>query len=155
MEQLDLFGAPMGARRKVRARQTQIEAYHKIKASGLLSKRRMQVYKWLYFNGPATTREALNGAGLEFRHSGRFTELEQMGLIEEVAQVKCKTTGHMVTQYDTTGKSTVGKLPKKHNRISLREVQAVELLRQVRRACYNQAAEIDVGLLDAIDDFLD
>jgi len=39
------------------SRDTSIEAYRTIKANGLLSKRRLQVYEYLFNHGPATAKE--------------------------------------------------------------------------------------------------
>lgn len=159
MEQLDLFAT--GAVRRHRARDTQIAAFKAVTESGLLSQRRQQVYKYIYFAGPTTVRQCIKGLGLEFRHSGRFTELETLGLIEEIGKTKCDTTGHMVTVYDITDRNYVdrsllkkrGKTPER----SLREVRAIEYLRAVLNSVYydrnfDSELEEDIrGFIEEID----
>ena len=43
------------------ARQTSIDCYNQIKAEGLLTKRRLQVYEAILRNAPCTSSEAMKG----------------------------------------------------------------------------------------------
>ena len=60
-------------------RQTSIDCYNKIKANGLLSKSRLQVYEALY-----------------------KTELREQGVIYEKGEKKCNITGRNVIEWDLT-----------------------------------------------------
>lgn len=98
-------------------RQTSIDAYHEIKESGLLSKRRMEVYDWLFHNGPATGNEVFQGMVnnkmiTNANITTRLGELRDMGVAYEVGVVKCPVTGKSVIQWDVTG-SLPNKVEKK------------------------------------------
>jgi hypothetical protein len=80
-------------------RQTSVEAFNKIKETGLLSKRRWQVYEWLYYHGPATARQVSNAIAGAWK---RVSELEQVGLVAETGKTKCSHTGQTVTLWDVT-----------------------------------------------------
>lgn len=92
-------------------RQTSIEAYREIKENGLLSKRRWQVYDYLFHNGPATARQAVLAISNEFGNNvsiafgslaTRFCELRRSGVIEEVGTIIDKETKHEVILWDVT-----------------------------------------------------
>jgi len=91
-------------------RQTSIDAYNEIKAKGLLSKRRMEVYSTLYHHGPLTANEVFkilskNGDAATCAASNsaaRFSELREMGVICEVQVRKCSVTGMNVIEWDVT-----------------------------------------------------
>lgn len=89
-------------------RRTSIEAYQKIKYSGLLKGRRMEVYEWLYHNGPATGTQVSNGLLKRNCNSAnvraRLNELREMGVVYEVDEVKCPCTKQTVIQWDVTEK---------------------------------------------------
>ena len=74
------------------ARQTSIDCYNKIKASGLLSKRRLEVYKSILENAPCTSNEIFKSLNLPTNQSGRFTELEDLGVIYGVGVRECAVT---------------------------------------------------------------
>ena len=84
-------------------RQTSIDCYNEIKANGLLSKRRLEVYEAIFKAAPCTTNEALM-----FIHSGshgvgsRTTELRELGVIYEKGVKKCLVTGRNVIEWDLT-----------------------------------------------------
>lgn len=85
------------------ARRTSIAVYQKIEEEGLLSKARWRVYAWLYVNGPATAGEI--GAGIEYIRNNtcaRLKELIDRGVVEEIGERPCKTTGNNVILYDVT-----------------------------------------------------
>jgi hypothetical protein len=91
-------------------RETSIEAYMKIKESGLLSERRWEVYNVVYNNGPLTSAEAFRilNAGRPIKNitqsRARFTELRDMGVFKEVGEKFCSITGHKVILWDVTSK---------------------------------------------------
>lgn len=93
-------------------RLTSIQAYNKIVENGLLSKRRLQVFEFIVNNAPCTQKQAWEHFRAD-HHSGassgggitsRFVELERLGVIEEVDQLRDPDTGMMNTVYDVTGK---------------------------------------------------
>lgn len=87
-------------------KKTSIETYKKIIASGLLSKRRREVYDFVYHNEPCTIRSVVHqiGGGEWQSYSPRFSELEKMGVIEVVGETKSHKSGQQVSLYATTGK---------------------------------------------------
>lgn len=94
-------------------RQTSIDAYQEILSNGLLSDRRFEIYKILYKTGPMTANEiseymrGRNYAKGSNAHA-RLCELRELGVVKEVAEVKCSITGMTVIQWDVTDS-----LPKK------------------------------------------
>jgi len=86
-------------------RQTSIDCYNEIKANGLLSKRRLEVYKALLSTAPCTSSEAIRNANTTFGVFGvssRFTELRDLGVIYEKDVRKCKIRGRNVIEWDLT-----------------------------------------------------
>lgn len=99
-------------------RKTSIESYRTIEASGLLSKRRWQVYDHIFHYGPTTARDSwkriqshgqISTGGI----STRFSELKTIGVLEEVGEAVDKETGMTVLLWDVTDK-----LPKKYSKKS-------------------------------------
>ena len=90
-------------------RQTSIDCYNQIKADGLLSKRRLEVYSSLLKMGkPSTTREVYSTMNVDKQEATRFTELRNLGVIYEVRNRKCSVTGRTAIEWDITDN-----LPKK------------------------------------------
>lgn len=91
------------------SRQTSIETYNIIKANGLLSERRWEVYSFLFENGPLTQTELTNRfpKGMENSLRPRFAELEKMGVIKVVDVRQCKVTGRSVYEWEVTDKLPV------------------------------------------------
>jgi hypothetical protein len=90
-------------------RQTSIDCYNQIKAEGLLSKRRLEVYEALYKNAPCTTNEALkdifiSDGNYRSNEGSRTTELRDLGVIYERGIKKCSITGRNVIEWDLTDK---------------------------------------------------
>lgn len=86
-------------------RKTSIEAYHNIKENGLLSKRRFEVYEFLFNNGPCTQRQVYMGVGNGNNFSSytsRFSELRRMNLIDDFGTTICQHTGQTVLFFDVT-----------------------------------------------------
>lgn len=89
-------------------RQTSLEAYRLAESSGLLSKRRLEVFKDICENGPCSMnstwrRIAPNSANGSI--TTRFSELERMELIVQVGLELDKHSGMKVALWDVTGKS--------------------------------------------------
>jgi hypothetical protein len=88
-------------------RQTSIDAYNKIRASGLLSKARWQVYNVLYWHGPMTAAELDEYLKKELnRERGgfwkRLSELRDCGVAEEGGKRICHETGSEAILWDVT-----------------------------------------------------
>lgn len=83
-------------------RETSIETFLQIKREGLLSKRRQEVYECLYNHGPLTANEVFTRLNLPTNQSGRFTELEKLGVIKEQSVRVCRVTGRRATAWITT-----------------------------------------------------
>lgn len=94
------------------SRDTSVEAFKIIRENGLLSKRRMEVYKYLYENGPCTAKQVTGNLRQGLQDSGgyntRLSELRRMGVVKEVDKVKCDESGQMVILWDVTSE-----IPKK------------------------------------------
>lgn len=94
---------------KKRVRETSIEAFRTIEENGLLSKRRLQVYKLLFDHGPATGAQVARAYNAAFGRTSasetirnRITELRDMGCVKEVGIVLDEQTGMKVTLWDVT-----------------------------------------------------
>lgn len=89
-------------------RQTSIDCYNQIKANGLLSKKRFEIYEALCNLAPCTSAEALstmlskNSAITSSR--ARFTELRELGVIYEKGTKRCSITGKTAIEWDLTDK---------------------------------------------------
>lgn len=93
-------------------RLTSLQAYNKIRNNGLLSKARFKVYECLSLNGPSTASEVLNKLSLPSNQSGRFTELNYLGVIAEKKTRKCKITGNTAIEWEVTNNLPIGKVKK-------------------------------------------
>jgi hypothetical protein len=89
-------------------RKTSIDCYNEIKANGLLSKKRLQVYTAILKNAPCTSGEAFATMTTKenqiSQSRARFTELRQLGVIYEKGVRKCRVTGRSVIEWDLTNK---------------------------------------------------
>jgi len=122
-------------------RQTSINCYHQIKAEGLLSKRRFEVYEAIYRNAPCTTNEALRNIFSGSHGVGsRTTELRDLGVIYERCVRECKVTGRNVIEWDLTDKLPV-KSEKKLSGKERRKFDALTALRNYWRD--NKNANVD------------
>jgi len=105
-------------------RETSIEAYHKVKETGLLSTLRLAVFKILCEHGPMTAGEMrkFGGAGMNSGVYGtRLSELQRMGVVKEVETRPCNVTGHRAIVWDITHEMPV-KLEKKLSRKERKQV---------------------------------
>ena len=98
--------------------QNSIDAYNTIKANGLLSKRRMEVYEAIVKHGKLTQREAARYFAKTHPNNQmdsftpRFAELHAMDVIHVTGSKKDSVTGHVVDIWTVTG-NLPKKLPKK------------------------------------------
>ena len=113
-------------------RKTSIDTYYKILNNGMLSKRRQEVYEEIYKNGPASiadVRQRFRSFNPEMSDSSvstRFSELERLGVIEEVGKKKDERTGNECTLWDITNN-----LPVKLKKGQTRKEQVDELLKYI------------------------
>lgn len=95
-------------------RQTSIDVFNKIKESGLLSRKRLEVYSVLFEHGPLTGAQVTS----IMRQKGfistvsetvrnRITELHKMKAVDIVKTVKCPITSQTVIQWDVSNKLPV------------------------------------------------
>lgn len=98
-------------------------AYDMIKKNGLLTKRKWQVYDYVFNFGPVTQRETWNalkgidGSIIAGSINTRFSELERVGVMQIVGEKMDPLTKHIVSVWDVTDG-----LPKKEYKIKLKEV---------------------------------
>lgn len=89
-------------------RQTSAEAYREIQEKGLLSKMRFRAYEILYKWGPLTAAQVcghaqeLYGSGSYRDFHKRLSELRDAGVIYEMGETTCPTTGRHVILWDVT-----------------------------------------------------
>lgn len=95
-------------------RDTSIEAYHKMRDQGLLGRRRLEIYEIVCLHGPMTANQAFQYLDKSYRADGRvfrfdsntrarFTELREMGALEERGEVVCPVSGMNVINWAITG----------------------------------------------------
>lgn len=82
-------------------RQTSVEAYRKIKDSGVLSTRRWEAYHALFHHGPLTGQELARLTGVPGMWK-RCSELEQVGVVYNSCVRPCKVTGQEAIAWDVT-----------------------------------------------------
>ena len=89
-------------------RQTSILTFQRIKESGMLSKRRFQVYEELFHYGPKTIGEvrqkfrSVHPKMSDSSISSRFSELERMNVVTTVGFKDDENTGNRCTLWDVT-----------------------------------------------------
>tara|TARA_R110000787_G_scaffold188978_1_gene300700 strand:+ start:214 stop:633 length:420 start_codon:yes stop_codon:yes gene_type:complete len=136
-------------------RQTSIDCYNEIRANGLLSKRRFEVYEALLSSAPCTSSEAIRNAKTTFGVFGvssRFTELRDLGVIYEKGEKKCSITGRNVIEWDLTDRLPVNiKNPNKTKKYRVDD--ALNSLRELYRnqnTCSDQDWKIVADLIKSI-----
>lgn len=89
-------------------RQTSIDCYNEIKANGLLSKRRMEVYEILFNHGAMTANEIVRKSKISYPNTNpssfhaRLSELKKYGVIIEVGEKKDVISGNNCYIWDLT-----------------------------------------------------
>jgi hypothetical protein len=100
-------------------RETSVEAYQQVRASGYISKVQKEVYDCLYQNGPLTAQEVwklLRGDAGDNRINGitpRFSELERLGVVSPVGERNCTVTNRNCVIWDVTVNNPVKPIPKR------------------------------------------
>lgn len=112
-------------------RETSIEAYYAIRDSGLLSRRRFEIYEILALHGPLTANQAFqhlerNRAG-KFRFDSntraRLTELREFGVITEIGTQKCSVSGMNTILWEITGRLPVKPAKKPTKTMLIKELR--------------------------------
>jgi hypothetical protein len=99
-------------------RETSIEAYNRVKESGYVGRKQKEVYHVVFYYGPMTSAECYAkmrelwpsqylGITVLTQSRARFTELREMGLLQEVGKRKCKVTRNTVLVWDVTNRFPV------------------------------------------------
>lgn len=132
-------------------RQTSKAAYNAIRTNGLLSKRRWQVYDFVYHHGPCTAKEVTSALRKGDEDSGgyntRLSELRDAGVVVEVGTRKCASSGHTVILWDVTDSLPVKvKRPKTRLQATREELKEVKALLKESYGLLNDGCH---------DDFLD
>lgn len=119
---------------------TSIDAYHKIEADGLLSRRRWEVYDYIFKLQPCSIGDILAGLARQGQntgtYSGRISELLALGVIEPWGEKVDHRTGHSVILWHTTG-NLPGALPKKETK-----TQAIARLMKENQELRRQLAAV-------------
>jgi hypothetical protein len=123
-------------------RETSIEAYHKIRDCGLLSKLRFDVYDVVFKHGPLTQGEAWHEHLTRYQQHSvlpRFKELEDRGVIRCLGNKPCRTTGHNARVYDVTNNVPIDIDKKKSKDQIIRELRCeiIDLKKQVENLMTN------------------
>lgn len=90
-------------------RETSIEAYAYVQKCGYIGEKQREIYNALYGNGPMTSAETY-AVILKFKKGrtaitstrSRFTELRDMGAIQELGYRKCTITGRKAIVWAVT-----------------------------------------------------
>ena len=124
-------------------RQTSKDVYAEIKESGLMSHMRWLVYDQLYWGGPMTAQEVFKSLGCDTNQSGRFTEMREMGAIEEVGIRACTITGNDVIEWAVSGNMPMPVVRGRVTRPSTVEIAVATdyIKRTVVDACANGTAK--------------
>jgi len=120
-------------------RWTSKKAYKEIKESGLLSKRRMELYEIIYQNGPLTATEAaslLKTAGRMGRvHNAcaRIGELKAMSVVKEIGHRESSISGKTSILWATTSNLPVktGKRKKLEEKVNTAKERYLKLKRKL------------------------
>ena len=120
-------------------RQTSIDCYHKIEEEGLLSKRRLQAYKFLMRYAPCTGSELQSK--MDYKDGGRdvqkrLSELRDKGVICEKGTKTCTITGKIAIKWDLTDE-----LPKERTKAFTKK-ERTELAVQGLRDLYDSKSRI-------------
>lgn len=128
------------------ARDTSIETYHQIEAEGLLSAMRFRVYSTVFHMGPCTSGEAFSYLqrhgfrdGPLTQSRARFTELRDLGVLQELGERPCSITGRTAILWDVTSKLPAGVLRKRPGKSTIRE--CLQQLREMAAGGYRFSEE--------------
>jgi len=125
-------------------RYTSAQTYYDIKANGLLSKLRFEVYEWLFHNGPATAKQVVNaltkGSESSSTYNSRLSELRDQGVVTEVGITTCKESHQEVILWDVNSNLPMPLLHRKSDKAELLELVTIAhsiLSTKVRKGKYS------------------
>ena len=139
------------------ARITSIEVYNQIKDEGLLSERRLEIYKIVYNNGPMTATEAhvkcglANIKGYRNNANARLLELRELGVVKERGTGICSQTGRKVIRWETTDKLPYKLTPLQKLKRQLKQAEA-KVRKIKKKIAMHQYRKEHKGQLDLFDD---
>lgn len=100
-------------------RETSAAAYLFVLECGWIGEKQKEIYTMLYHIGPATSAEVFReifknqrGRVALTQTRARFTELRDMGAIQEMGKRICQVTGHTVILWEVTAKIPVKPAPR-------------------------------------------
>lgn len=135
------------------ARNTSITAYNTICDNKLLSLRRMEVYDYLFRNGPCTAKQVTNGLISPGQNSGGYTtrlsELKRMGVVDEVGETKCQETGQTVLLWDVNDR-----LPKKLDKQQVISRKHLTRCREVLLKIYHNFPNLRELIIKEMGDYV-
>jgi len=116
-------------------RQTSIDCYNEIVASGLLSAKRLEVYGAILKNAPCTSAEAVADSpnAVMATTRARLTELRELGVIYEKGEKLCSISKRNVIEWDLTDLLPQGRRPG-NSRKQQRTAAAINALRELYKA---------------------
>jgi hypothetical protein len=117
-------------------RNTSLDAYERIKAEGLLSRRRFEVYEIVTLHGPVTAHRMVKFARSKYPEANqtgfnaRLSELEEMGCITTVGEEINPVSGKSNLLWAVTGK-----LPTVLRKSEKKDSAIKEAIKKERMAC--------------------
>lgn len=134
-------------------RQTSIDCYNAIKANGLLSKRRMEVYEILFKYGPMTANEIVRISKISYPNTNpssfhaRLSELKKYGVIVEIGEKKDIVSNNNCLIWDLTDR-----LPKKIKlSTSAKKLKVIDALNALRQLYKNKNTSTDKDWINVAD----
>lgn len=129
-------------------RETSKIAYNQIRERDLLSPKRMEIYDWLFKNGPASANEIFKGimgktSITQANIHARLNEMREMGVVQEKGTKHCDVTRRVVINYDVTANLPV--YPEKKDKPY--KVEMTTLIQDLRE----KMAEINVPYIYRAD----
>lgn len=132
-------------------RATSIAAYEHIRDRGLLSRERFRVYAALYRQGESTSGETFDAIRREAQATGdlsqqrsplsqsraRFTELREIGVIEEAGERECRISGRRCIVWRITDRVPAGPMVRQRGQLA----EARERIRALDAKIAELAAE--------------
>ncbi len=129
-------------------RPSQVRAYRKIMESGLLTRRREEIYDWLFHQEePVTAGEAAAALSRDRgATSARLGDLVRLTVAREAGERKCRISGMTVLQYEVTDN-----LPIEEDSTSVQEVTITLVFGEGQNPTLYEEAVPHLASEDAVD----
>jgi hypothetical protein len=124
-------------------RDTSIDVLEQITKEGMLSNMRLKIYKIICDFPNQTAGEIFHYKEMQTNQSGRFTELEQLGVIRSSGKRNCTITGRLAHTWEITGEKPNNVIFKKSNKDKLKK----EIYQEIEEL-YNEIVKLDVSPYD-------